>query len=54
MYSLGVARTSPKIAKILIESLAPKYSERQGGYTRILKTGVRKSDAARMAIIEFV
>ena len=46
--------TSPKIAGLLISDIAPKYKDRAGGYTRIMKSGIRRSDAARLAIIEFV
>lgn len=45
---------SPKILKKLVEEIAPKYATRPGGYTRIMKLGPRKSDGARMAIIELV
>jgi large subunit ribosomal protein L17 len=40
--------------KKLFDVLAGRYAERNGGYTRIIKAGIRASDAAPMAIIEFV
>ena len=45
---------SKNLVKKLVEEIAPRYKERKGGYTRIIKLGPRKSDGARMAIIELV
>ena len=38
----------------LFSEIAPKYTDRQGGYTRVIKTGLRKGDTAPLAIIELV
>ncbi len=46
--------TKETVAKKVIDELGPKYADRSGGYTRIIRTGVRRGDAAEMAIIELV
>ena len=38
----------------LFDEIAPKYADKNGGYTRIIKTGPRRGDAAEMAIIQLV
>ncbi len=40
--------------KYLFDTIGPKFKERAGGYTRIVKTGIRKGDGAPMAIVELV
>jgi len=43
-----------KEVKKLFEVVAPKYKDKNGGYTRILKLGIRKADGVAMAQIEFI
>jgi large subunit ribosomal protein L17 len=38
----------------LFDTIGPRYADRAGGYTRVIKAGIRASDAVQMAIIEFV
>ncbi|MGO1369107.1 MAG: 50S ribosomal protein L17 [Senegalia sp. (in: firmicutes)] len=42
------------VVKELFEEIAPKYEERNGGYTRIMKLGPRRGDGSEMAIIELI
>lgn len=46
--------TEEEVVKNLFDNIAPKYAERNGGYTRIIKTSVRKGDSAELAIIALV
>ena len=49
-----LAYFSKEITKKLIDEIAPRYKDRRGGYTRVIKLAPRKSDSAKMAIIELV
>jgi large subunit ribosomal protein L17 len=51
---LLTSAVNAKTAKKLIDEIAPKYANRNGGYTRIIKLGPRDSDGAKMVIIELV
>ncbi len=46
--------TKEGVAKKLFDEIAPKYADKNGGYTRIIKIGPRRGDAAEMAIIELI
>ncbi len=53
-HRLIAARIGQTAAKKLVKEISPKYMERKGGYTRVIKLGARLNDGARMAQIEFV
>jgi len=55
-YRLAISRlqNNKEAAKKLFEVLGPRYAERPGGYTRVLKAGFRYGDNAPMAVIELV
>lgn len=46
--------TDETVVKQLFDEIGPKYAERNGGYTRIMKKGPRRGDNSEMAIIELV
>ena len=66
MISLGKAKdlnayrqalsfiTREDVAKKVFDEIAPKYADRNGGYTRITRIGIRRGDAAEVAVIELV
>ncbi len=51
--ALGFVTKRDVVSK-LFDEIAPKYSERNGGYTRVIKIGPRRGDAAEMAVLELV
>ena len=46
--------TEEEVVKKLFEEIAPKYTERNGGYTRMFKVGPRRGDGAEVVILELV
>ena len=46
--------TKEDVAKKLFDSIGPKYATRDGGYTRVVRIGPRRGDAAEMAIVQLV
>ncbi|RUM65408.1 MAG: 50S ribosomal protein L17 [Sulfurimonas sp.] len=52
--AIFAALQSKEATKKLVNEIAPEYKERNGGYTRITRTRIRRGDATTMAFIEFV
>ena len=46
--------TKETVAKKVMDEIAPKYADRNGGYTRVTRIGPRRGDAAEMAVIELL
>ena len=46
--------TKEDVVQKLFKEIAPKYADRNGGYTRVTRTGPRRGDAAEMAVIELL
>lgn len=46
--------TDPRVLKRLFKDVVPRYQPGRGGYTRVVKTRVRRGDATRMALVELV
>lgn len=46
--------TQEDVAKKLFDQVGPKYADRNGGYTRIVRAGFRRGDAAEVAVVELV
>ena len=46
--------TKEDVAKKLFDQIGPKYADRNGGYTRIVRIGPRRGDAAEMAVVQLV
>ena len=51
--AISAIRSIPGVKK-LFETIGPRYKDRAGGYTRVLKAGFRHGDSAAVAVIEFV